>query len=240
MIGLFVTATDTDIGKTIISGAILAAIKNRGINIGALKPLASGCISNNDGVLEAEDATFLMRALDFPESKRIEVNMLALEPALTPAVAAKVSGITINMATVMEHCYKVADSYEAVVVEGVGGITAPLVEDYLLADMIVAMNLPTILVATAGLGSINQVVLTAEYAKQRKINLVGIIINKYDENKAGILEESNLEYMTRLTGLPILGKFPMLKNLEITSPQLGKIAEEYININEIIKMMELK
>ena len=166
--------------------------------------------------------------------------MLALEPALTPAVAAKVSGITINMATVMEHCYKVADSYEAVVVEGVGGITAPLVEDYLLADMIVAMNLPTILVATAGLGSINQVVLTAEYAKQRKINLVGIIINKYDENKAGILEESNLEYMTRLTGLPILGKFPMLKNLEITSPQLGKIAEEYININEIIKMMELK
>ena len=237
--GLFVTATDTDIGKTVISGAILAALKNRGTNIGALKPLASGCIRNNQGILEAEDATFLMKALDFPEGKRSEVNLLSLEPALTPAVAAKVSGVEINISTVMEHCHKVADKYEAVLVEGVGGITAPLVDDYLLADMIVEMKLPTVLVATAGLGSINQVVLTYEYAKQRNINLVGIIINKYDENNAGILEESNIEYMKRLTGLPILGKFPILKSLDISSSQLGKIAEAYINITEIINIMEM-
>ena len=237
--GLFVTATDTDIGKTVISGALLAAIKNRGINVGALKPLASGCIRNDRGILEAEDATFLMKSLDFPESKRSEVNLMALEPALTPAVAAKVTGININMKNVIEHCYDVADKYEVVLVEGVGGITAPLVEEYLLADMIIEFNLPTILVATAGLGSINQVVLTYEYAKQRNINLVGIIINKYDENNAGILEESNIEYMKRLTNLPILGKFPLLESLDISSVQLAKIAEAYINITEIINIMEM-
>lgn len=241
MSGLFITGTDTDVGKTVITGAIAAAFKARGLHVGVMKPLASGGVTDSLGRLVSEDATFLMQAAGIGESERHLINPLCLAPALTPAVAAKVSGITVDMPAIFE-AYQVLDArYDPLLVEGVGGITAPLWEDYLLVDFMVALALPMIIVTRPNLGTINHTVLTVEYAHQRGLQVAGIIINGWNDAEVGILEKSNEDYMTRLTQVPILGKFPHSSAIsvgEVRTEGLAQLAEEYLQMDEIIKIVK--
>lgn len=133
--GIIYYSYGTDVGKTMITGAIAAACKGRGIHIGVFKPLASGAVRDKAGQLVSEDASFLMKAAGIGESERGIVNEICLEPALTPAVAAKASGIVINIEQVIENMLHNAQFYDAVLIEGVGGLTAPLWENYLVADL---------------------------------------------------------------------------------------------------------
>ena len=241
MSGLFITATDTDVGKTVITGAIAAALKARGLNVGVMKPMASGAVADSAGKLVAEDATFLMRAAGIGESERDLVNPLCLAPALTPAVAAVVSGIEIDMSAIFKAYEMLVDRYDPMLVEGVGGITAPLWQDYLLADFMEELALPAIVVTRPNLGTINHTVLTVEYARRRGLQVVGIIINGWNESEVGILERSNEEYMSRLTGVPILGKFPYsaaISKGDIQSSELAQLAEEYLQMDEIVKIVK--
>ena len=135
MSGLFITATDTDVGKTVITGAIAAAFKARGLQVGVMKPMASGAVADSEGKLVAEDATFLMRAAGIGESDRDLINPLCLAPALTPAVAAVVSGVEIDMSAILKAYQVLAERYDPLLVEGVGGITAPLWQEYLLVQL---------------------------------------------------------------------------------------------------------
>ena len=242
MSGLFITATDTDVGKTVIIGAIAAAFKARGLHVGVMKPLASGGVADSRGKLVGEDATFLMRAAGIGESERDRVNPLCLAPALTPAVAARVSGVFVDMPAILREYQVLTESYEPLLVEGVGGITAPLWQDYLLADFMVELALPVIVVTRPNLGTINHTVLTVEYALHRGLQVAGIIINGWNEGRIGILEKSNVEYIERLTGVPILGKFPysrLISEGKIQSTELAQLAEEYLQIDEIVKYKKL-
>jgi len=242
MSGLFITATDTDVGKTVITGAIAAAFKARGLHVGVMKPMASGAVANEFGKLMAEDATFLMKAAGIGESERDLINPLCLAPALTPAVAAAVSGVEVDMPAILKAYQVLAAGYDPLLVEGVGGITAPLWQDYLLVDLMVELALPVLVVTRPNLGTINHTVLTVEYARRRGLQVAGIIINGWNEDKVGILEKSNEEYIARLTGVPILGKFPYSTAIsagDIQSAELAKLAEEYLQIDEIIKIYKM-
>ncbi len=239
--GLFITATDTEVGKTVITGALAAACKARGIGTIALKPVASGGVEEWGGRLVSEDATFLLRAAGLTESARSTINPLCLKPALTPAVAAKVSQRTIDISLLISTCRKAMNTYELTLVEGVGGITAPIWEDYLVADMIKELNLPVIIVAKPNLGGINHAVLTAEYARQRGMHTLGFIINQWDEKTAGVLEHTNIAYIARLTGLPILGKFPFDKDISVPQAKtetLAALAEQHIDMTQILTMLQ--
>jgi dethiobiotin synthetase len=241
MPGLFITATGTEIGKTVITGAIAAALKVRGYNIGVMKPLASGGVQNDNGRLIAEDATFLMRAAGIAEDQRSAVNPVCLAPALTPAVAAVESGISLDMKAIIDCCRECLDRYGAALIEGAGGIAAPLWEEYLVADMITALRLPAIIVTRPNLGTINHTVLTVEYARQRGLTLAGIIINGWDEAKAGVLEKSNLRYIQQLTGLPVLGKFPHSAAIDVPAGLnggLAELAEAHLEMDAIIQAMK--
>lgn len=239
MKGLFITATDTDIGKTRVTGLIVAALKKRGADVGVFKPLASGAILRN-GTLVSEDAEFLMMAAQIDESRRKEVNEVCLKPALTPAVAAKISNVAIHMEDIIENLVKSAKRYEYVLVEGVGGLAAPLWESYLVVDLIKALHLPPLIVSQSGLGAINHTVLSYEYAKRHGVWLRGFIANRYDGKNAGVLEESNLAYIDRLTGMPLLGKTPVFAAGGMTSEGLAAIAEEYLDMQGILRIMEGK
>ena len=239
MRGLFITATDTDIGKTMITGAIAAAVKARGIHVGVFKPLASGAIRNEDGKLLAEDATFLMKAVGIGEELRQEVNQVALEPALTPAVAAKISNIGIDIPQMLTELKQAIKKYEFVLVEGVGGLISPLWENYLLADMMKELNLPALLVSKPRLGAINHTVLSHAYAVQHNIRLDGVIINRFEASHAGILEESNIDYIEKLTKLPVVGRFPLLKQtISLATEDLAGLAELTLDIDRIIAIGE--
>lgn len=241
MSGLFITATDTDVGKTVITGAIAAALRDRKIHVGVMKPLASGGVADQFGNLVAEDATFIMKAAGIAESERSLVNPLCLAPALTPAVAATVSNIEVNMPAIIKIYQDLAKKYQPLLVEGVGGITAPLWQDYLLVDLMVELSLPVIVVTRPNLGTINHTVLTVEYARQRGLKVAGIIINGWNENEVGILEKSNEVYITRLTQVPILGKFPYSSKIgegNIEGSELARLAEEYLQMDKIISIIE--
>jgi len=240
MSGLFITATDTDVGKTVITGVIAATLKARGLQVGVMKPLASGGVVNQSGKLVAEDATFLMKAIGLEESERSAINPLCLGPALTPAVAAAISGVEVDMPSIIEAYHGLQKRYEPVLVEGVGGITAPLWQDYLLVDLMMELGLPVIVVTRPNLGTINHTVLTVEYARSRGLQVAGIIINGWNEEEVGILETSNEEYMTRLTGVPIVGKFPhspIIKDITVQSEDLAKLGEQYLQIDKIIEII---
>lgn len=239
--GLFITATDTEVGKTVITGALAAALKARGLHVGVVKPVASGGVSIDDCELTSEDATFLMKAAGINETSRKAVNPLCLAPALTPAAAARESGVTIDVLTLINACRTMLETSEVGLVEGVGGITAPIWEDYLIADMMVELGLPSIIIARPNLGTINHAVLTAEYARQRNINILGFIINPWDEDQATILEHSNIDYIERLSGLPILGKFPLSSTIsvpEARTENLAELAERHLSIDHILSLMK--
>ncbi|MGI6092158.1 MAG: dethiobiotin synthase [Negativicutes bacterium] len=239
--GLFITATDTEVGKTVITGALTAAFKNRGLDVGVIKPVASGGVRNSDGQLIAEDATFLMKAAGIPETERQTVNPLCLAPALTPAVAARQSGVTVDTGQLADCCKVVLASRQISLVEGVGGITAPIWEDYLVADLMNELALPVIIVARPNLGTINHALLTAEYARSRGLTVLGFIINPWDAAEAEILEHSNVDYITRLSGLPILGKFPRSSGISVPEARtagLAELAEQHLAITSILNLIK--
>lgn len=125
------------------------------------------------------------------------------------------------------------------IIEGVGGISAPLTDDYLVKDFFCELQLPLVIVVKAVLGNVNHAVLTAEYARIHGLKVVGLIVNGWDGKKAGTLEQSNLYYYEKLTGLPILGKMPVLsQNLldEFNSRELAEITEANIDIDKILSL----
>ncbi len=241
MAGLFVTATDTEAGKTVVAGAIAAGLRARGLAVGVMKPLASGGVVDAAGELAAEDAVFLMRAAGVPDSERPLVNPVCLAPALTPAVAAAESGVTINMAAVTAAYRRLAARYRPLVVEGVGGIAAPLQEDYLVADLAGELGLPLLVVARPNLGTINHTVLTVDYARRRGLTVAGVVLNGWDEARAGVLERSNAAYIERLAAAPILGRFPLSEAVSVPAGRtegLAALAEKHLDLDAIIKAME--
>lgn len=235
MTGLFITATDTEVGKTVITGAIAAALYARGVKVAVMKPVASGGIYNNHGRLISEDADFLMKAALIPEEQRSLVNPVCLEPALTPAVAAQVSGVVVDVAQLLSAYRTLAAAYDVVLVEGVGGITAPIWENYLVADLMRDLGLPALVVARPDLGTINHTVLTAAYAREQRLPIAGVIMNKWD-HKGSVLQAGNLYYIERLTQLSVLGKFPYDPAVTAQAglhAKLVYLAEKYLDMQTI-------
>ena len=124
------------------------------------------------------------------------------------------------------------------IVEGVGGISAPLTDEYLVKDFFSELKLPLVIVVKAVLGNVNHAVLTAEYARIHGLKVVGLIVNGWDRKKAGALEQSNLYYYEKLTGLPILGKLPVLSQHLFGSQSAYIIIPQNVNI-DIDKILSL-
>ncbi|MCC5467603.1 dethiobiotin synthase [Pelosinus baikalensis] len=240
MAGLFITATDTEVGKTVITGAIAAALRGRGCDVGVMKPVASGGVADRMGNIMAEDAAFLMQAAGIDSEESRLVNPVCLAPALTPAVAAAISGVTINIQDFITSFQQLTQLHNPVIVEGVGGIVAPLWKKYTVADLMAELALPVIVVVRPNLGTINHTVLTVEYGRSRGLDIAGIIINGWKQDHAGILETSNEEYIKEMTGLPILGKFPYAPGISVPKGKtagLAQLAEEHLQMDAIIEVI---
>jgi dethiobiotin synthetase len=235
MTAIGITAVDTDIGKTVAGGALAAAISLRGIDLGVYKPAASGCIRREGGKLISTDVEFLLRAAGLPDNAHNSAVSCVFEDALSPAEAANIAGITIDSRLLVENGKKILAAHDISIVEGVGGIAAPLTPSYLVKDFFVDLGVPVIIVVKPVLGSVNHLALTAEYMKNYGIKTAGIIVNCWDEGRAGILERSNISYYEALTGLPILGKLPVLPpDVLRNRKELALAAEKNISIDKIL------
>lgn len=223
MKGFFITATGTDVGKTVVTAALACALRQQGRKVGVVKPAASGAVRQADGRLLSEDATFLLRAAGLDESWRPKVNPYCLETALAPAVAAPLEGVTIEPGALSRAVAEMAACHDLVLVEGAGGITAPLWEDYLVSDLARELALPLLIVTQPALGSVNTTLLTVDYARRHGLQPAALLLNRWPA-QPGLLEESNLAYMQRLTGLPVWGRLPDIPDLDMAGGRLGSLA----------------
>jgi len=212
--GVFITGTDTEIGKTIIAGGLAASLKQAGTRVGVMKPLRSG---------DATDAQFLKHAAQVDAALTV-INPICLRYPLAPSVAARLEGSEIDLSTVATAFAQLRQKYCFLVVEGVGGIAVPLHDDFLVAHLISQLQLPVLIVARAGLGTLNHTVLTVAFARQFNLQIAGIILNRMHPGTAGLAEETNPAEIERLTQVPVLGVVPFEKRLNAPNPDVTFLA----------------
>lgn len=224
---IFVTATGTDIGKTYISALLVKKLRESGFNCGYYKPALSGAIKQPDGSLLAGDCDFVVKTAGLDVNPEDCVTY-CFEEAVSPHLAAERLGVKIEKSKIKSEFEQRKKNYDYLVVEGAGGITCPFnmkEEILLLPDIIKALGLNVVIVADGGLGTINSVLLTVEYAKQQGINIKGLILNNFKEDN--FMHLDNKKQIERLTGINVIATVKKGDDdLNISTNDLLKIWEE--------------
>ena len=202
---LFITGTGTDVGKTYVTGLIVRKLRQAGLNGGYYKAALSGAICDKEGVLQPGDALYVRRVAEMDESVENLVTYVYPE-AVSPHLAAKMNHRPIDFDRVKSDFERAKSRYDYLTMEGSGGIICPLRWDnqqhMLLDDLVKRLHLGVLIVADAGLGTINGTVLTIEYLRAREIPVRGIIFNKYIPRD--IMQDNNASMIEEMTGVKIL------------------------------------
>ena len=201
---IFITGTDTDIGKTYVSGLIVKKLHESGASAAYYKAAMSGNERDADGTLIPGDALFVKETSGIPQPLS-RMCPYVYEAAVSPHLAAKLEGNPVRLWKMLEGLQDLLENYEYITMEGSGGILCPICFDgqkLWLEDIINACSAPCLLVADAGLGTINSVGLTAFYMKEKGIPLKGIIFNNYIPGD--VMHEDNVKMCEYLTGLKVL------------------------------------
>lgn len=201
---IFITGTGTDIGKTFVTGLIVKKLRECGKNVAYYKAAMSGNDKREDGSLIPGDAVYVKKISNI-EQPLEEMCPYIYENAYSPHLASRIEGNPVQMEVVRENFEKVCEKYEYVTMEGSGGILCPICFDEAkiqLEDVIKELDLACLIVADAGLGTINSVVLTVEYMRARNIPVKGIIFNHY--HKGNVMEEDNLFMCEYMTGIKVI------------------------------------
>ncbi|HML96084.1 MAG TPA: dethiobiotin synthase [Thermodesulfobacteriota bacterium] len=212
--GIFVTGTDTGVGKTVITAALALSLKGSGLDVGVMKPLQSG--SSLPGMTDIE---FLRAALGEKEHSPDDC-IYNFEAPLSPAAAARLSGERIDPGRIKSAYERLASSRDVVLVEGAGGLLVPVTDGYLMADLARDLSLPLLVVARPGLGTINHTALTIECARGRGLTVLGFVINSFPASP-GAAERLNPRAVSEQTGAPLLGVYPEDPSLGVAEGARG-------------------
>jgi dethiobiotin synthetase len=210
--GVFITGTDTNVGKTWVAAGLTAALRQRGVKAVYFKPVQSGC-PQVEGRLIPTDARLARTLAGLAEPLEV-LTPICLRLPLAPGVAAAQAGVEVDPGRIAAGFQDLAARYEFLVVEGAGGLYVPLIgTHFLVLDLIRWLNLPLAVVAKSGLGTINHTVLTVKAAQVAGIEVAGVILNRYPQ-KPGLAAETNPGVIAALTGVDILGRLPEVADLE--------------------------
>jgi len=204
MSGYYITGTDTGIGKTVASTALLHALRARGLRAVGMKPLASGCEDAGEG-WRNEDALAL-QAASLPRPAYADLNPYALPLPLAPELASRAAGITVDAAMLQAAHARLCALADAVVVEGVGGWMAPLSTTLMQADLVQLLRLPVVLVVGLRLGCLNHAYLSARAILADGCELAGWIGNRIDPDMA--CQDENLALLRARLPVPCWGVLP--------------------------------
>lgn len=202
--GIFVTGTDTGVGKTIVAATLARLLRMNGVKVGVMKPATSGC-REVSCQLVSDDALLLCQAAGIQLSE--DIAPYRMREPLAPADAAKIDGVRIDFSVIKAAFERLARSYDYVIVEGAGGLMVPLSGGLLVADLARDLGLPLLVVARPGLGTINHTVLTCFAAQQMGLQVAGVIVNGMPE-QPGLAEKGAPHQIGSLCGAPVLGIWP--------------------------------
>jgi dethiobiotin synthetase len=214
--GLFVTATDTEVGKTVIAGAIAHHFLRQGARVAVCKPIATGCVNRREGLV-SEDAEFLASCADARFPLDLICPVRYREP-LGPQVAADRAGAPVDWPAVDRSLRLMSAESDVIVVEGVGGVLVPLDQDHTVLDLARWLKLPAVVVARPGLGTINHTLLTVDALRRADVRVAGVVINRYPADGATVAEETAPRYIEKWAKCPVLAIVPNQTNF--TRPPL--------------------
>jgi len=210
MNSLFVTGTDTDVGKTCVTAGIVNYLSKMNIDVGVMKPFASGYKANADSL--SEDVEILMKYSGVNDPVEL-VNPYYFEIPTSPYDACMKLNREVDISKVVDAYNQLTSNHDVVVVEGIGGIMTPISQNYFVSDLISELNLNSIIVTGSKIGSVNHTMLTYEHSKQKKLNFKGFIVN---QNVSEGYELSSLrQQIFRLTGEKVFGSIPYNQSFNI-------------------------
>ena len=209
--GIFITGTDTGVGKTFVAATLAAYLRDAGYRVGVMKPVETGC-EERDGKLIPADAMRLKDASGCAEPiERICPYRLA-EP-LAPSIAAARAGVKIDVDHMLAVYAEISATHDVTLVEGAGGLMVPLLPSYTYADFARVFKLPLLVVAANRLGVINHLLLTLEHASCQGLSVLGYVLNR-NSNETSLAADTNREVLSNLSGVPCLGELPFVEMAE--------------------------
>ena len=212
MKSLFITGTDTDVGKTYVTAGLAVTLRKMGVDIGVMKPFAAG--SPQKKGYKSEDVEILANAAQVSDPEKLMNPQFFKMPA-SPYTASKDLKVKVNVKSVITSFKKLSKLHSALLVEGMGGIMTPILKDYFVTDLIKEMKIPAVIVTRSKVGTINHTIMTVKMCQKYKIPIKGIIINNFDAD--GYKIKSLKRDLENLTGVPILGTIPYIENLSDAS-----------------------
>lgn len=230
--GLFITGTDTGVGKTFVAGTLTTLLRNRQLDVGVMKPVETGC-PRQDGRLQPQDALYLQEKAGTTDPLD-EICPYALEMPAAPSVAANAADIAIDLDRIAARFGELAARHQLTLVEGAGGMLVPLTETADYTDLIRQLGIPVLLVARASLGTINHTLLSVHWAGHAQLPILGVVVNS-PTGPIAPSEQANLQALaTRLT-VPLLGCLPYLSE---TSYDIS-LVEKSLDLARLLALLEL-
>lgn len=217
--GIFITGTDTGVGKTVITAALALSLRESGVDVGVMKPIQTG--TSLPGLTDIE---FIGRVLGKNPVSEDECPCKLPAP-LSPLDASRLSGSTINLDTIKAAYARLRSSHDVILVEGAGGLLVPILENYLMSDLAADLGLPILIVARLGLGTLNHTLLTVEAARSRGLAVLGIVINGFPDHP-GDAERTNPSRIVSMTGAPLLGAYPFDPHVSVEGGRTGGITHD--------------
>ncbi len=235
--GLFITGTDTEIGKTLVTGAIARCLRKAGRYVEVYKPIASGC-KRVRGDLESEDGQFLA-ACAGSKLTLAEITPVRYASPVAPNLAAEIEGRAVDLQAIFDAYAHAGSQGEGILVEGVGGLLCPLTDDFWVIHLARMMGLPLVIVASGGLGTINHTLLTIHAARSAGLDVAGVVINRIDAVSPDESMMTNPTQIAQRGGVEILAMIPDEPGNSVESATLGSDTEFAIAQADWAKLMGL-
>ena len=227
MKSLFITGTDTDVGKTYITAGLTITLRKMGTDVGIMKPFAAG-IKQKKG-FKSEDVEILSNAAQINDPE-ILLNPQFFPMSASPYTAWKKLKIKPKIPLILSSFKKLTQNHEMMLVEGMGGTMTPILKNYYVANLIKDMKIPTVIVTRSKVGTVNHTLMTVMMCQKYKIPIKGIIINNFDDGYPVNQLKKDLE---SLTGIKVLGSIPFIKDMSDKS--LYRIFKKNIDMKSLLK-----
>jgi len=228
MKSLFITGTDTDVGKTYVGAGLAVTLRKMGIDVGIMKPYAAGTPQKKG--FKSEDVEILSQAAQVSDPEKL-MNPQFFKMAASPYMASKNLKVKVRVNSVLSNFKKLSKLHSMLLVEGMGGIMTPILKNYFVTNLIKDMKIPAVIVTRTKIGTVNHTIMTCKMCEKYKIPIKGIIINNFDSG--GYQVKDLTRDLQSLTGVPILGTIPYIENIDDNS--LYRNFKKNIDINYLIK-----
>jgi len=227
--GLFITATDTGVGKTVVTAAIAAACRAAGRRVGVCKPIATGCRLDREGLV-SPDAEALAHFADAPAPLHV-INPIRYHPPISPNVAAEQDDRPIDFGQIADALDRIADQSDLVLVEGIGGIMVPLDEKRTVLDLARAIGYPVLVVTRPDLGTLNHTALTCRAIIDAGLRLAGLVINRYDPESTDPAVADNPRLLAGQNNTQVLATIPAAENV---TPEAGHLPPAVLDAANVL------